>query len=441
MSSSRFWTKCRSRRWIEALSVKSRALAAVAVSLVSVGVVAQSDSLVLLSVPVVAYLILGMLATDEPHLTLQTTRTSAGGKIFEGGEAEVTTTVTNEGRSLGLLRVEDALPEGLSVVRGSNTGIAILPEGGSLVLRYSVTSEVAGSYVVGPMQLQASDSFGLRSKAQRRDDMFRLDVLPRIPQRNRVPFRPRKTENWPAQVPSPRAGVNQEFYALRQYQWGDPARTINWKATARTDRTYSNQYMSELGAEAVLIVDKSASSDFGVPPESMLTYVERCAASVTSGLISAGNRVGMVVFGERVRKVWPGTGFKQLEKMLVTLVRTESGGASEALQLLPEHVLSHFPRASQFLVVSSLADERILSPLLRLGSRRDLRVISPTLVEKTHDRDDEGWKVATALADLNKGALMERIRRRAVVAEWRVNGPMEPALESVLLARSRVLAR
>ena len=349
--------------------------------------------------------------------------------------------ITNEGRRLGLLRVEDALPVGLSVVRGNNTGVAILPEGGSLMLRYKVTSEVAGSYVVGPIQMKASDSFGLRSKDQRRDDVFRLDVLPSIPHRTRVPFRPRKTENWPAQVPSPRAGVNQEFYALRQYQWRDPARTINWKATARTDRTYSNQYMSELGAEAVLIVDKTASSDFGVPPESMLTYVERCAASASSGLISAGNRVGMVVFGQRVRKVWPGTGFKQHEKMLLTLVRTEKGGASESLQLLPEHVLSHFPKAAQFLVVSSLADERILAPLLRLGSRRDLRVISPTLVEKTGNNDGEMWKLAAALADLNKRSLMERIRTRAVVAEWRVNGPMEPALESVLLARSRVLAR
>jgi uncharacterized protein (DUF58 family) len=403
--------------------------------------VVQSDSLALLSIPIVAYLVLGMLVTDEPHLDLQTTRVSTGGKIFEGGVAEVTTTVTNEGRSLGLLRVEDVLPEGLRVVRGSNTGIAILPEGGSLMLRYKVTSEVAGSYLVGPIELKASDSFGLRSKAQRRDEAFRLDVLPKIPQRTRVPFRPRKTENWPAQIPSPRAGVNQEFYALRQYQWGDPARTINWKATARTDRTYSNQFMSELGAEAILIVDKSASSDFGVPPESMLNYVERCAASVSSGLISAGNRVGMVVFGQQVRKVWPGTGFKQLEKMLLTLVRTERGGPSEALQLLPEHVLSHFPRASQFLVVSSLADDRILAPLLRLGSRRDLRVVSPTLVEKTRNPDDERWKQAAALVDLNKRAIMERLRRRAVVAEWRVNGPMEPALESVLVARSQVVAR
>jgi uncharacterized protein (DUF58 family) len=424
------------------LTAKKRLLASVAVLLIGAGLVTRLDSLVLLSIPVVTYLGLAMLVADEPHLVLRAGRGAVGGKVFEGGAAEIVAFVSNGGEGLGLLRVEDVLPSRLRLAQGSNVGFAPLTKGGRLELRYRVTSDTPGSYLVGPLLLTAKDSFGLSSKASRVDDSFRLDVLPRVHQLSRVPFRPRRTKTWPGQVVSPRAGTGQDFYALRQYLTGDPARRINWKATARTDKTYSNQYMSELGAEAVLVVDKSSASDFGVPPESALAYVERCAASISGGLLSRGNRVGMVIFGEEVRKVRPGTGRKQLERMLLTLVRTEKGSA-ETLELLPEYVTSSFPKAAQVVAVSSLADPRILAPLLRLGSRRDLRVVTPTLIEdgESGGQVDETRKLAVALVELNKSTIMERLGRRAVVAEWRVTGPIDMALETALLGRSVVVAR
>jgi len=409
---------------------------------VGLGTVLRAGSMVATSVPVVVYLVLAAMVARKPDLTVSARRETSAGKVFEGGVIELVTALTNGGGELGLLRAEDTLPHGLKVASGNNVGFAILAAGGGLEMRYRLTSDAPGSYMVGPIVLSATDSFGLSSKVAVVEDTFQLDVLPRVDQRRSVPFRPRKTENWAGQVVSPRAGSGQDFYAVRQYLPTDPARMVNWKASARLDRMYSNQFMSELGADAVIVVDKGSASDFGIPPESALTYVERCAAAISSGLLFAGNRVGVVVMGDRVYKVNPGTGRRQIERILLALVRARKG-AAESMALLPEYLSLWFPRAPSVIVISSLADQHIISPLTRLGARRDLQVISPSFYGK--GAAEGGAKsideLASMLVKLQRRTTQERLRRYADVVEWNVGVPIETVLERALLGRSRVVAR
>ena len=398
--------------------------------------------MVALSVPFVVYVVLATMVARKPDLAVSAKRETNAGKVFEGGVIELVTALTNGGGELGLLRVEDTLPRGLRLASGNNVGFAILGREGGLEMRYKLTSDAPGSYVVGPIALLATDSFGLNSKASVLGDTFQLDVLPRAEQRRSIPFRPKKTENWPGQVVSSRAGSGQDFYAVRQYLPTDPARVVNWKAWARLDRMYSNQFMSELGADAVIVVDKSSASDFGVPPESALTYVERCAAAISSGLLFAGNRVGVVIIGDRVYKVNPGTGRRQVERILLALVRARKG-AAESLGLLPEYLSLWFPRAPSIVVVSSLADQHIVSPLTRLGARRNLQVISPSFYGKAGSQDSAGTasEIAMMLVKLQRRTTQERLRKYADVVEWNVDVPIETVLERALLGRSRVVAR
>ena len=424
------------------MTPKRSVLISLALVLVGLGTVLRAGSMVALSVPFVVYVVLATMVARKPDLAVSAKRETNAGKVFEGGVIELVTALTNGGGELGLLRVEDTLPRGLRLASGNNVGFAILGREGGLEMRYKLTSDAPGSYVVGPIALLATDSFGLNSKASVLGDTFQLDVLPRAEQRRSIPFRPKKTENWPGQVVSSRAGSGQDFYAVRQYLPTDPARVVNWKAWARLDRMYSNQFMSELGADAVIVVDKSSASDFGVPPESALTYVERCAAAISSGLLFAGNRVGVVIIGDRVYKVNPGTGRRQVERILLALVRARKG-AAESLGLLPEYLSLWFPRAPSIVVVSSLADQHIVSPLTRLGARRNLQVISPSFYGKAGSQDSAGTasEIAMMLVKLQRRTTQERLRKYADVVEWNVSVPIETVLERALLGRSRVVAR
>jgi uncharacterized protein (DUF58 family) len=417
-------------------------LVSMALVLVCLGVVLRDDGLLALSVPFVVYLVLAQIIVPKPNLDLSAERETAAGKIFEGGTIEIATRLSNRGDELGFLRVEDTLPRGLKLASGNNVGFAALPRGRGLQLHYKVTSNAPGSYSVGPIILSATDSFGLSTGVAVLEEPFQLDVLPKVEQRRSIPFRPRRTENWPGQVVSSRAGSGQDFYAVRQSVPSDPARIINWKASARLDRLYSNQFMSELGADAILVVDKSSASDFGAPPDSALTYVERCSAAISSGLLFAGNRVGMVIFGERVYRINPGTGRRQLERILLSLVRARKGGA-ENLGLLPEYLSLWFPRASSMIAVSSLANKHIVPPLARLGARRDLQVVSPSFLGKlaTEESATSIGELALALVKLQRWTAAELVRKYADVIEWDVGVPIETVLERTLLGRNRMVAR
>jgi uncharacterized protein (DUF58 family) len=421
------------------MTKKRSGLVSAALALVGAGVVLRIDSLVILSIPLAVYVVLAGSVFENPHLAVSVSRETDAGKIFEGGVVELGINIKNEGGTLGLVKVEDTLPKDLRVASGSNLCFDSLAKGDRLAMRYKISSNAPGFYTLGPIVLTTADFFGLRSKVSVVDGPFELDVLPRVERLRTVPFKPWKTQNWPGQVVSSRAGPGQEFYAVRQYASGDPTKVVNWKAWARLDKMYSNEYMSELGADAVIVVDKSSVSDFGVPPESALTYVERCSAALSSHLLSAGNRIGMLVVADRVRVVNPGSGRKQLERILLTLVRAGKGPA-ESLGLLPEYLSIWFPRERSVIVVSSLADVGILDPLNRLGARRNVHVITPSFtgMELLRRPISEIEEVAFRLVQLRRRATVERLRRHVQVVEWKIDSPADAVMQRMFHSRGRM---
>jgi len=426
---------------VTALTAKLRALLGVAVLLIGAGSVLLSPPLIELSIPFVAYLVLARIFAGSVQVEVSASRPKDAAKIPEGGSAEVAIRASNGNGRVGLLKVEDSLPEGVKVARGSRVAYTALGEEEAAELEYSVTADSPGSWVLGPVTITAEDGFGLVAKSTTVGLPYRLDVLPRLVGRPRFPFRPLRTKNWPGQVASERPGAGQDFYGIRPYVASDPARSVNWKASARLDRMYTNQYMAELGAEAVIVVDKSYDSDFGAPPDSALNFVERCAAGVARGLLLAGNRVGLVVFGDRIYEVSPRTGVRQLERVLVEIVRAAKGPV-KTFPYLRTYLSHFFPRAAQVIVVSSLMNLDIVEPLLVLGAQRDVRVVTPSLFSMAPGvPKSETGDVAMALLRLQRWTTIERLRRRAVVAEWEVRRPLDEALERVMYPKGVMVAR
>ncbi len=101
---------------------------------------------------------------------------------------------------------------------------------------------------------------------------------------------------------SPQPGVSVEFAEHKEYAPGDDLRHLNWKALARSDKYYIRQFTRETHAEAYLVVDDSASMEFGSPhaPESKLLFGIRMAAAIAWVLLHQNDAVGLV--GQRMTK-------------------------------------------------------------------------------------------------------------------------------------------
>src|SRR3982751_2532227 len=75
---------------------------------------------------------------------------------------------------------------------------------------------------------------------------------------------------------SPHRGFSVEFSEHREYVAGDELRHLDWRAFARSDRYYIKLYEQETNLRATLVLDTSASMQFGTPPK--IDYARHLAA-------------------------------------------------------------------------------------------------------------------------------------------------------------------
>lgn len=140
---------------------------------------------------------------------------------------------------------------------------------------------------------------------------------------------------------SPRRGSSVEFADYRPYEVGDDLRYVDWNAFGRLDRLYLKLFMDEEDLCVHLILDGSASMDFGAfaQPTKFQYGVRLAAALAFIGLVNH-ERVGVAVFRDRLSEGWlPTRGrnqFLPIEEFLAGLV---PGGATAFSESLRQYAL------------------------------------------------------------------------------------------------------
>jgi uncharacterized protein (DUF58 family) len=100
-------------------------------------------------------------------------------------------------------------------------------------------------------------------------------------------------------------GAGLEYSDVREYQAGDDPRTIEWNITARSDRPYVRESLPDRGLDAWLLVDVTRSLDWGTARCLKRQLALEFSAVVGQLLIGRGNRVGALLFDDRVRSIIP----------------------------------------------------------------------------------------------------------------------------------------
>ena len=104
---------------------------------------------------------------------------------------------------------------------------------------------------------------------------------------------------------SPLRGFSTEFAHHRQYSPGDALRTIDWRVFGRTDRYYTKLYEAETNFDCHLLIDASASMNYGSGKISKLEYAKFLAASLAYVVLKQRDSVGLSVFDSEVRAYLP----------------------------------------------------------------------------------------------------------------------------------------
>ncbi|HEX2755668.1 MAG TPA: DUF58 domain-containing protein [Candidatus Limnocylindrales bacterium] len=185
-------------------------------------------------------------------------------------------------------------------------------------------------------------------------------------------------------------GTGLDFAALREYQFGDDVRAIDWNVTARMATPYVREYHEERDITAWFLLDLSPSVDFGTvaAEREKRTVLVDFAATMARLLTRRGNRVGTMVFAGTGTHIIPaGSGRNHVLRMIEDLVEQPRLAAAPITDLGPLLEAAHrrIRRRSLIVLVSDFIGvpgwERSLELLNRRHELLAVRLIDPREVE------------------------------------------------------------
>jgi uncharacterized protein (DUF58 family) len=100
-------------------------------------------------------------------------------------------------------------------------------------------------------------------------------------------------------------GRGMAFSEVREYQFGDDIRSIDWNVTARFGHPYVKIFEEERELTVMLLVDVSRSGDFGTVAGTKREMMTEIAAVLSYSVIANNDKVGLMLFSERVEKYIP----------------------------------------------------------------------------------------------------------------------------------------
>ncbi|MXX71485.1 MAG: DUF58 domain-containing protein [Gemmatimonadetes bacterium] len=248
--------------------------------------------------------------TAAPSVQRETSRISALAAV-----TDVVVTATNSSARSVVVRMTDDLDPCLRRVGGPGgtdeweDGFRLeMPAQSAVRCTYRVTPRTRGFLTLGTIHLRTLSPWGLAWRRSRVDVSHTLQVQPgvrdllrersgyAIRRKLRTPG-PRRTRQW---------GEGREFESLRDYVQGDDPRAIDWKASARRRKYVVRNYEAERSQNIVLAIDAGRHMRERLSPvRERIDYALGACMIVASRAQKFGDRVGVVVFDDRIRHVSP----------------------------------------------------------------------------------------------------------------------------------------
>jgi len=204
----------------------------------------------------------------------------------------------------------------------------------------------------------------------------------------------RKTESsLMGQYHSAFKGQGMTFSEVRPYQYGDEIRRIDWNKTARFREPFVKVMEEERELTMMLLVDISSSMNYGTKTVLKREFVAEIAASL--GFSAAGNndKVGLILFADKVYKVIPPQkGRKHILAIISTILSAEYVSAPSKIDGVLEYMMSVFKKKSLVFMFSDFQDSYDLK-MLRVASKKHQILGMRIFDDKDNEIPDIGYSL------------------------------------------------
>ena len=166
-------------------------------------------------------------------------------------------------------------------------------------------------------------------------------------------------------------GKGMAFSEVREYQYGDDIRDIDWNVTARFSKPYIKVFEEERELTVMLLVDVSGSLEFGTRKQTKKNMMTEIAATLAFSAIHNNDKIGVIFFSDRIEKfIPPKKGRKHILFIIRELLDFKAESRRTNIKLGIEYLTNVMKRRCTAFILSDFIDRGDYQNALTIANRK-----------------------------------------------------------------------
>lgn len=166
-------------------------------------------------------------------------------------------------------------------------------------------------------------------------------------------------------------GRGMAFSEVREYQYGDDVRDIDWNVTARFGHPYVKVYEEERELTVMLLVDMSQSLDFGTSAQLKKDMLAEIAATLAFSAIQNNDKIGVIFFTDRIERfIPPQKGRKHILYIIRELLDFQADSRATDIGVALEYLTGAIKKRCTCFLLSDFIDGNDYQDALTIANRK-----------------------------------------------------------------------
>jgi Uncharacterized conserved protein (some members contain a von Willebrand factor type A (vWA) domain) len=166
-------------------------------------------------------------------------------------------------------------------------------------------------------------------------------------------------------------GRGMAFSEVREYQYGDDIRDIDWNVTARYNKPFIKVFEEERELTVMLLVDVSASQDFGTKSSMKRDVITEIAATLAFSAIQNNDKIGVIFFSDKIEKfIPPKKGKKHILYIIRELINFEAESKKTDVGMALKYLTNVIKKRCTTFMISDFVDIVDYNNALTIANRK-----------------------------------------------------------------------